>query len=158
MKHILSLLLLIGVINMVQAEEQGIIGKIMEDGFPVIYSFDNELPSAEVIEDFPTLVVIKWKYDGSNKNGFPTEEVKAQIYKLEEELNKLADQEVSFRAYARTGNGLREFVYYTVDQPMFLHFLNQALAEHPKYPLDIVFYQDPEWSDYKNLMADFKNG
>lgn len=155
MRHWLFILIF-GVIGIVSAEENGIIGKIMEKGMPVIYSFDNYLPEKSVIEDFPTLVVIKWEYDGSENNGMPTKEEQTKIYKLEEALNELADSGASFRAYARTGNNLREFVHYTVDQPVFLSVLNEALKEHPRYPLDIVFYQDPEWSDYKNLMANFK--
>ena len=138
------------------AEENGIIGKMIEKGMPVIYSFDNYLPEQSVIDDFPTLVVIKWEYDGSENNGMPSKKEQIKIYKLEDALNELANEDISFRAYARTGNNLREFVYYTVDQPFYLNALNEKLKNHPRYPLDIVFYQDPEWSDYKKLMEDFK--
>ena len=138
------------------AEDQGIIGKVIEQGKPVIYSFDNYLPETTTIEDFPTLVVIKWGYDGSKNNGMPTKAEQELIYKLEDVLNDIADDKGSFRAYARTGNNLREFVYYTIDQPAFLQLFNQAVANHPRYPIEITFYQDPNWSDYKELIADFK--
>jgi len=139
----------------VSAEDKGIIGKITEQGKPVIYSFENYLPEANTIEDFPTLVVIKWEYDGSKNNGMPTKAAQELIYKLEDALNSISDDEGSFRAYARTGNNLREFVYYTIDQPAFLHLFNQAVVNHPRYPIEITFYQDPNWTDYKKLMADF---
>ncbi len=155
MKHIF-LFILLGVISSVSAEERGIIGKVIEQGKPVIYSLDNYLPETSIIEDFPTLVVLKWEYDGSKNNGMPTESEQELIFKLEDALNDIADDNGSFRAYARTGNNLREFVYYTIDQASFLHLFNQAVAYHPRYPIEITFYQDPDWSDYKKLMADFK--
>ncbi|SIN86602.1 MULTISPECIES: DUF695 domain-containing protein [Pseudoalteromonas] len=55
------------------AEEQGIIGKVIEQGKPVIYSFDNYLPETSTIEDFPILVVLKWEYEGGKNNSMPTE-------------------------------------------------------------------------------------
>lgn len=59
-------------------------------------------------------------------------------------------------AYRRTGNGLKEFVFYAEDQSQFLAELNQLLATHPTYPLQIKFYEDPTWSDFEKLTADFR--
>lgn len=148
--------LVFGVIVNVSAEPEGIIGKVVEDGKTILYSFDNYLPSEDVMQGFPALVVMTWKYDGSKNKGMPSSSELEVIYSFESVLDDLAEQGASFRAYARTGNNVREFVYYTVSQDFYLEALNKALAEHPAYPIEITFYSDPEWSDYKKLMTDFK--
>lgn len=34
----------------------------MEDGFPVITKFVNELPDQKIMDEFQYLVVVSWKY------------------------------------------------------------------------------------------------
>src|SRR5690554_6634341 len=52
-------------------EEKGIIGRVYEDGLPVIYKFVNELPQDSVRSNLSWLTVISWKYDGESNNGMP---------------------------------------------------------------------------------------
>ena len=52
-------------------EEKGIIGRVCEDGLPVIYKFVNELPQDSVRSNLSWLTVISWKYDGESNNGMP---------------------------------------------------------------------------------------
>jgi hypothetical protein len=137
-------------------EELGVIGEIIEDDFPVIYSFIKELPDLSVISKYPTLVVISWKYDGSMHNGYPDQKSKDMMYKLEDLLGELEDKDVSFRSYGRTGNNLKELAYYTSTQEYFLEKVNVVLMDLPRFPIDITFYQDENWTDYKELLADFK--
>lgn len=141
---------------MVSAEPEGIIGKVVKDDQSIIYSFDKQLPSKEVIASFPTVVVIQWAYDGSKNKGMPSASELELIYQLEDVLDDLAEQGAAFRAYARTGNNTREFVYYIIGKSGYLELLNQALSQHPEYPIDISFYSDPDWSKYKELLANFK--
>jgi hypothetical protein len=137
-------------------EELGVIGEITEDDLPVVYSFIKELPDLSVILKYPTLVVISWKYDGSMHNGYPDQQSQDMMYKLEDLLAELEDKDVSFRAYGRTGNNLKELAYYTSTQEYFLEKVNVVLMDLPRFPIDITFYQDETWTDYKELLADFK--
>lgn len=141
---------------MSSSEELGIIGKMNEDGNTVIYSLDNYIPEQDIVDDYPTLVVIKWEFDGSENAGMPSKELQEEMYLANDLFNELVESGASFRAYARTGNNFREYVYYCIDQPSFLHALNEAAEKYPRFPIDIVFYEDPEWSDYKNLIAAFE--
>jgi len=154
LRHILFALIL-GVTTNVSAESEGIVGKVVENGKTILYAFDNYLPTEDVIGRFPALVVISWHYEGEANKGMPTPSDLELIYGFESVLDDLAEQGSGFRAYTKTGNNVREFVYYTVSQDFYLDALNKALAEHPRYPLKITFYSDPNWSDYKELMADF---
>ena len=49
-------------------QEKGIIGKYIENDFPVIVRFINELPGKKVLDKFPLLVVVSWKYNGEKNN------------------------------------------------------------------------------------------
>ena len=60
-------------------EPKGIIGKTVEKGFPVIWSFVNELPSHSEREQLPWLTVVSWTYDGSVRNGMPPPEHAADL-------------------------------------------------------------------------------
>jgi hypothetical protein len=62
-------------------EASGIIGKTVENGMPVIWSFVNELPSETERELLSWLVVIAWHYDGSARNGMPSEQVNQSMLK-----------------------------------------------------------------------------
>jgi hypothetical protein len=141
-----------------QAEEPtGIIGKIMEDGRPLIYSFDNNLPPDEVRQKLPWLTVISWRYDGAKNKGMPPKTENQRMINLEDaiENNLVGDDSILLRAYSRTGNNLKELVYYIKDRDKFLELFNQALSDHPRYPIEIKFYEDREWTEFRNLLKDF---
>lgn len=44
-----------------------------------------------------------------------------------------------------TGNGMKEWLFYSRDQAAFMELMNTLLRGHPMYPLEIKFYADPEW-------------
>lgn len=136
-------------------EARGIIGKTLADGRPVIWNFVNELPAEEVLAVRPWMVVIRWAYDAVLEDSFPDETTQAAIYRLDAGLVPLEDAQIGYRAYARTGNGLREWVYYTADHDHFIAALNDALADHEAYPIEIKFYDDPGWSEFRQLLVDF---
>ena len=62
-------------------EGGGVIGKMMEGGLPIIYSFDSCIPEI-VVESFPLLVVLKWEYKGNDNNGMPSKSDQEKIYQL----------------------------------------------------------------------------
>ena len=123
-----------------------------ENGLPVIYKFVNELPSKEVRKNLPWLAVISWAYDGSSRNGMPSEEVNASMLDPEHALDDLESKGICRHVYSRTGNSLKEFAYYIADRDQFIQALNQALRTHPAYPIEINFFEDPEWKDFRAIL------
>jgi len=112
------------------------------------------MPS-EVERSFaPWLAVVSWAYDGSGNNGMPDSKDNAGMQRLEVVLGEIARPAFCFEAYRRVGHGLREFVFYVADRDQFLAELNEHLASHPRYPLDIKFYEDESWSDFQRLIDD----
>ena len=148
---------LIGMNAPVQSQEAlGIIGRVYENGLPVIYRFVNEMPPDEVRSELQWLTVISWKYDGSNHNGMPPADENQRMIVLEETIENGIDNPSLLRhVYSRTGNGLKEFVYYIQEREQFLEQLNKALAGHARYPVEISFYEDAQWEDFQRLLDDF---
>lgn len=143
----------------INAQEKltGIIGKYYEDNNPVIVSFENKLPDNKIINSNPSLVVISWKYDGSMNNGMPLNSINEKMIILEDAFDEeLKTSKIFYRAYGRTGNNLKELVYYCKNQESFMELLNKALEKHENYPIEITFYEDKDWSDLKNLISKFK--
>ncbi|MBW8847975.1 MAG: DUF695 domain-containing protein [Burkholderiales bacterium] len=134
---------------------RGIIGKTISDGVPIIWNFVNELPVEEVVNTHPWLVSIRWAYDAVLEESFPDKDTQAAIYRLDAGLEPLEQAQIGYRAYARTGKGLREWVFYAADREQFVGALNEALAGHEVYPIEIKFYNDPGWSDFRELLVDF---
>lgn len=137
-------------------ELKGIIGRYHEDGLPVIMKFVNELPDQSVMDNLPILTVISWKYDGSQNNGMPLEEANNRMILLEDALeDSMESSKIFTHAYSRTGNNLKELVYYTTKQDDFMALLNRTLESHDDYPIEINFYEDKEWTEMKNVLKDF---
>ena len=144
--------------NNSEAREEGIIGKYTEDGSPVILKFVDELPAEHIRDVYSWLTVISWKYDGQQNNGRPKEDINLSMNALEEIIEgSLENEGVCKHAYSRTGNNLKELVYYIEDQEKFLAAFNHALANHPGYPIEINFYEDPSWEDFQRILGRFKN-
>lgn len=138
-------------------EPKGIIGRYYEGKFPVIVKFVNELPPIDIQKRFTSLAVVSWKYDGSSNNGMPTENVNEKMLVLEDALETTLEKSKSYvHAYSRTGNNLKEFVYYSKGMDEFMSLLNETLESHERYPIGIDFYEDPDWTELKKLFEDFK--
>lgn len=87
----------------------------------------------------------------------PLKEVNTKMIVLEQTIVRTMDASKQYKhAYSRTGNNLKEFVYYSSSQVEFMDLLNQALAKHERYPIEIDFYEDPQWSEFEKLIKDFK--
>lgn len=139
------------------ADYKGVIGSYTENGFPVIIKFVNELPQNKIINHLPFLVIISWKYNGEKNNGMPEKKVNERMIILEGAIEKsMESSNVFTHAYSRTGNNLKEFVYYGTNQDDFMNLLNKTLKSHKEYPIEISFYEDKEWTEFKKILEDFK--
>jgi hypothetical protein len=133
----------------------GQIVRTVKDGLPILWSYVPEMPSEIERSLTPWLAVVSWAYDGSGNNGMPDSEGNAGMQKLDGVLRQIERPTFCFEAYRRVGNGLREFVFYIADRDQFMAELNEHLASHPRFPLEIKFYKDEPWSDFQRLIDDF---
>lgn len=144
--------------GMAEAQEGGIIGRTFEDNLPVIFKLVDEFPDQVTRAALPWLTVISWKYDGSSTNGMPSEGANEAMVMLEQGIeDSLLREGFMQHAYSRTGNGLKQLVYYIADRDEFMAAFNDALADHPRYPIEINFYYDSEWEDFRKLLEAFRS-
>jgi hypothetical protein len=135
-------------------------GRTFEDSKPVLYKLlVGALPAAAAAGKLPWLTIISWSYDGSENNGMPSEAVNERMMALEETISGQLERDgFLLQTYSRTGNNLKEFYYYINDREAFLDAFNAALAGHDHYPIEITFYEDPEWQDLQEVLQAFSGG
>jgi hypothetical protein len=140
-------------------EPQGVIGRSYKDDLPVIWKFVNAEPSVDTREALPWLTVISWEYDGSDNNGMPVKALNEQMVRLEKAIEDGVEA-TGFceHAISKTGSNLKELIYYIHDRDSFLEHLNVALGHHERYPIEITFDEDPEWTEHSNARSLFDKG
>lgn len=99
----------------------------------------------------PERAVLVWNYVAEGR-GMPSEADHARMNDLEDRLKPAV--EAGGRAtlvMVSTGDGVREWLYYTQSREQFMDALNRALSEQPPYPIEIFLDSDPEWRDYEEI-------
>jgi hypothetical protein len=137
-------------------ELTGIIGKYYENDLPVIVRFVKTLPNTAIMNRLPWLTVISWKYDGAERNGMPPEHINNKMIEFEKILDTtFSSNSICKHSYNRTGNNLKEFNYYISNRAEFMKQFNNVFLKKERYPIEIVFYKDIEWTEMKTLIKDF---
>ena len=130
---------------------QWIVGEYESNGNVIVMKVIEDRPPQRVRELFEWLTVISWNYDGSARKGMPDPRINEQMVLLETTIDKLQERQLCMQVYTKTGDGLKELVYYIGDREEFMRAFNEVLADQPRYPLEIDFYEDPDWSDLKTV-------
>lgn len=124
-----------------------------EDGKPLI--FRSKLKNnAEIIEsDYPNLITIYWHYETDDESGMPSEETNEAQIDFEDALEALDSEAFSFLMLVVTGNGRKEWHWYAFDVDAWMEKLNELLANHPEYPIEIENSYEPDWALYHNFIS-----
>lgn len=97
-----------------------------------------------------TAIVVKWPYAGANR--MPSPEINARQLDFERALDPLAPGEISELVHVSTGLGLKEWIFYATTSEAFMERFNDLLANHDAYPIEIEFYDDPEWRVWADMI------
>ena len=65
---------------------EGIVGKYVSDGFPIIVRLVPELPEKRLRAELKWLTVVSWQYDESANNGMPAPDTNEHMLKPEDAL------------------------------------------------------------------------
>ena len=80
------------------------------------------------------------------EDGFPTKDELEKVHAFEDRLIEAVEHdEFAILSIVLTGNGQREFVFYTVDPQEFINRLTNMPQEEERYPIEIHCNEDPEW-------------
>jgi hypothetical protein len=128
------------------------VGTADQDGQPIIIRVRGPLPDHAARQANDRLIVIGWPYDG-NETGLPAEADKASMDRFEEALEAgLSGTTLGVQVASLTGAGHKEWRYYAPDAEAFVAALNDSVADHPTYPLEIEMFDDAEWQGLQQLL------
>jgi hypothetical protein len=122
-------------------------GKI--NGMPLILRYITSVPQNST--KYPHLIVITWRYKGT-ANGMPDKTTGEKMVLLEGLLDKKLEPPGSALMTAVvTGNGVKEWQWYSRDEKETMRFLNEALSGQSVFPIQISLDDDPAWQAYHQL-------
>jgi hypothetical protein len=95
------------------------------------------------------MLAITWKYNPANDSRMPSAKESDQMKVLEDLLERaLESAQQAFLTVVVTGNGVREWQWYSRDAAESMNLLNKALASHSPFPITVSKQDDPEWEAY----------
>lgn len=104
----------------------------------------SEVPPIEITGANPSLIMARWAYDG---DGMPDGDTHGTIVEFEDAVFASMEQGGwGIEAISLTGEGTKEWRFYTGDVSHFMAQFTNALAGHSPYPLDFQSFEDPDWS------------
>lgn len=145
--------------NVEKNEESWIISEgESENGKLSVIRLREDLPPDTVRAKLKNLVLITWNYEPVDESGMPSQEDTEKMERFED----LMDAGVVETGFGRlmtvfTGEGLKEWQFYTGDEEVFMQKLNETLAGEEVLPLEIEVFEDENWDgyqDYRNLIGE----
>ena len=92
-----------------------------------------------------------WSFESADGTGMPTDEVLTQMEEFEDLLDDyLVEKDVARLMTVFTGDGVREWQFYTDYEDFFMQKFNDALAGRPVLPLEIEAFEDESWDAYRD--------
>ncbi|HEX5278027.1 MAG TPA: DUF695 domain-containing protein [Fluviicoccus sp.] len=125
-----------------------------EDGTKKIYSVREQAPEGASPDEFSTVVVIEWIYEEQ----LPDQHLLKEMQAFEDLLEPLDDGEESFLVHIITGDGQREWCYYTRSYDRFIQRMNKLLAGRKHYPLDIEYQDHTDWEYWEEIREYVQEG
>ncbi|MCI9607553.1 MAG: DUF695 domain-containing protein [Muribaculaceae bacterium] len=122
-----------------------------EDGKLIMVTGRRDVRKFRENPRFNIRVEVSWKYV-SGADGMPSTEDSAMMEEVQERLTSEFDKDpVAVLTGVYTGDGERNWVFYTLSTHIFGKKLNQALESLPLLPLEIYAENDPDWAEYDEM-------
>lgn len=122
-----------------------------ENGKTIIVTGRDYLEDVICKRKFNYRVIAKWNYD-SLPSGMPTEESSHILEKVTDALIvEFKRDKVAYLTGIYTGDGQRDWVFYTYNLNIFSRVFNRALEDIPPLPLSFDAEEDPDWEEYLEM-------
>lgn len=126
------------------------VSKNKADGTAIIFRYIKDLGPNFKREVQPIRVIISWKYEGPN--GMPASEMNVRMNELEDALYPaVAANGLATLALVSTGNGLKEWIFYSKTEAEFFSVLNKSLGRLKPFPIEIHVAEDRVWRSYEEF-------
>jgi Family of unknown function (DUF695) len=104
---------------------------------------------------FPDRLMIVWQY--TSDSGMPAPAERDAMDRMEDLLEPVVKKAgVGVLVLVSTGENLREWIFYATTEEAFIAALNQALADQPRFPIELHAGHDPNWSAYARFCEDVR--
>ena len=124
-----------------------------DEGMPLIYRVRESAPPYSTKAAFTKLLAVTWEFDPSTNNGLPLPDAHERMQQLEDLLEPIfSDARQAFLTVVVTGNGVREWQWYTRDSEAAMKLVNEALGELDPFPVQFSFQDDPAWLGYTRFL------
>lgn len=100
---------------------------------------------------YPFRVDVTWDYD-SRSDGMPHDEDARMMEAATDAFEKATSKDKgAVLTGIYTGDGKREWIFYTKNLQLFQGLFNRALESLDTMPLLIEAFSDPEWTEYLEM-------
>ena len=122
-----------------------------ENGKLIMVTGRRGVESAIETGKYTDRIDITWKYE-ADETGMPDKATSILMEQVTDSLQKTFRKEkAAIMTGIYTGDGERNYVFYSRNNSVFNKLLNQALAEFELLPLSIYAEKDPEWEEYHEM-------
>jgi len=96
-------------------------------------------------------VEVTWPYQGDER-ALPAYSESKMMEQVTDALNECFDRDpVAVMTGIYTGDGHRNWLFYTRSLHIFQRKFNEALAAYPALPLQFEAEEDPDWQEYREM-------
>lgn len=122
-----------------------------ESGSRIMVSGRRDVEKFRSNPRFSIRVEVSWPYTPDSE-GFPDEPTATLMEEAQEALEAAFKKDpVAVLTGVFTGDGRRDWVFYTLSTNIFGRKLNEALASLPMLPIEISAENDPGWEAYDEM-------
>ncbi len=122
-----------------------------ESGKTLIVTGRDDIESFRSSGKYPFRLNVMWDY-APKADGMPEEADAELMEKATEALLKETQKDpAALLTGIYTGDGRRDWVFYTRSLHIFRNILNRALAGLPELPLRVEATEDPDWEEYSEM-------
>lgn len=96
-------------------------------------------------------IEITWKYT-PEKDGMPDFKTSSLMEQVTDAINNaFAKDSAAVMTGIYTGDGERNWIFYTLNPRKFQYMLNDALKDLELLPITIYAEKDPDWNEYREM-------
>lgn len=100
---------------------------------------------------YPFRLTVSWDYE-AGPDGMPADhDAELMGQATDAMINETLKDPAAILTGIYTGDGRRDWIFYTRSLHIFRNILNRALANLPLLPLEISAEEDPEWEEYLDM-------
>lgn len=122
-----------------------------EDGRLIMVTGRRDVEKFRSNPRFNIRIEVTWKYEG-DASGMPDTATSEMMEQVQEALQTAFHKDpVAILTGIFTGDGKRDWVFYSLSTHIFGKKLNEALASFPLLPLTVYCENDPAWEEYDEM-------